>query len=684
MNGKSIPFIIISLLISSAFIPITLGFNVKVSKVRQPSILSNGKTLYVGGSGPDNYTMIQYAINDAVDGDTVFVYDESSPYYENVIVDKSISLIGENKLTTFINARRDGSVISIFSDWVYISGFTIQNCGRIHPNAGIYVNEVSHTFIVDNIISDNNYYGILLSKSLFSNISKNLITENNDIGIYDIGEHGIGNNTITWNIITYNYVGIRMDHSAYNIVTNNSIVYNKQYGIFAEGAHDLLFHHNDVINPYLNAFSNSKDNSWDNGYPLGGNYWSDYDGIDNYHGPNQDIPGSDGIGDTPYTNFYEWERKDHYPLMSPCLGFYADPNDSGLYKGEIDEMISFIGTAHGGIPPYNYHWDFGDGTTSDEQNPVHAYNAAGFYRAELTVTDINDIGSNSYATVRISHPAHSYLWADDDYNESTSGWGYDHFDSVHKAVEVSGESGTVFVYNGYYYSNSGGYPIGYSPKDISDNIVIDKTLILYGENKETTIIDGQGYGSIFRVISDNVVIESFTLQNADCWLAVGILVSSSTSGHTFSNNIIRNLDYGIFLGGSDKNIIYGNSIVECEMAALWLDTSDYNNIYRNEIANNEWRGICIFMGYSNRIYENNFINNPSNVDWADTLSKYIRYPLLRTKWSRNYWGRPLLGPKLILGLLAWIIGEDPYFWIIPFPWFQFDWFPAKEPYDIGI
>jgi hypothetical protein len=42
-------------------------------------------------------------------------------------------------------------------------------------------------------------------------------------------------------------------------------------------------------------------NDWDFGYPDGGNFWSDYTGVDLYYGPNQDILGSDGIGDTPYT-----------------------------------------------------------------------------------------------------------------------------------------------------------------------------------------------------------------------------------------------------------------------------------------------------------------------------------------------------------------------------------------------
>jgi nitrous oxidase accessory protein NosD len=40
--------------------------------------------------------------------------------------------------------------------------------------------------------------------------------------------------------------------------------------------------------------------TWDDGYPFGGNYWSNYTGIDEYSGPSQNETSSDGIGDTPY------------------------------------------------------------------------------------------------------------------------------------------------------------------------------------------------------------------------------------------------------------------------------------------------------------------------------------------------------------------------------------------------
>jgi len=59
--------------------------------------------------------------SDAKNGDTVFVYDDSSPYYENIIVNKSIILIGENRGTTVIDGGGYGDVITVIKDQVNIS-----------------------------------------------------------------------------------------------------------------------------------------------------------------------------------------------------------------------------------------------------------------------------------------------------------------------------------------------------------------------------------------------------------------------------------------------------------------------------------------------------------------------------------------------------------------------------------
>ena len=103
----------------------SLGINAFESE-KKIILSTDSNTLYVGGSGPGNYSTIQDAVDDAVERDTVFVYDDSSPYYENVIVDIPIRLKGENTNTTIIDGSFWDNVIKINDvDEVNISKFTI-------------------------------------------------------------------------------------------------------------------------------------------------------------------------------------------------------------------------------------------------------------------------------------------------------------------------------------------------------------------------------------------------------------------------------------------------------------------------------------------------------------------------------------------------------------------------------
>ncbi|MFO7676999.1 MAG: PKD domain-containing protein [Thermoplasmatota archaeon] len=74
----------------------------------------------------------------------------------------------------------------------------------------------------------------------------------------------------------------------------------------------------------------------------------------------------------------------------------------GPYEGIIGEPINFTGTVTGGIPPYDFHWDFGDSQTSNQQSPTHTYNTVGVYTALFTVTDNQGTQANDTATVTIT------------------------------------------------------------------------------------------------------------------------------------------------------------------------------------------------------------------------------------------------------------------------------------------
>ena len=133
--------------------------------------IKNGKTLYVGGSGPNNYTHIQDAIDDASDGDIIFVY--SGIYYENIVINRSISLIRENKEKTVIDGGEKENTITIRKS-SFIHDFIIRGSGDacagidikseyvvIEENIitnndyPIYISNINHTAVLDNIISNN-------------------------------------------------------------------------------------------------------------------------------------------------------------------------------------------------------------------------------------------------------------------------------------------------------------------------------------------------------------------------------------------------------------------------------------------------------------------------------------------------------------------------------------------------
>ena len=196
---------------------------------KNPFQLNQGNTLYVGGNGPGNYTSIKEAVNDSTDDDTVFVYDDSSPYYEDKIqVCKSINLIGEDKETTIIEGGGFENIVIITSDNVTITGFTIQKSGADFiewAEAGINNIGADNTRIYDNIIQNNRGEGICICGSQNCTIENNLIVENRLRGILIFkGSHNI---LVTHNTIRNNSKNAILGSGLNNLtVIENNIMFN--------------------------------------------------------------------------------------------------------------------------------------------------------------------------------------------------------------------------------------------------------------------------------------------------------------------------------------------------------------------------------------------------------------------------------------------------------------------------
>ena len=284
-------------------------------------------------------------------------------------------------------------------------------------NDGIVFYNVTNGTIEYNIITRNRN-GVMFraqypgkENSNDNIISNNSITYNTEDGIHfehtGWGWHSM--NSIFSNDIVSNTRGIYMIMSAKNQVLYNNIFSNDGYGIQLDmcmGGGELnIIHHNNFLH-------NKGDegqvcewgdplNYWNNSYPYGGNFWSDYNGKDSYHGSNQDIQGSDGIGDLPY-DVPEGKNQDKYPLMEPGNISNNPPNKPSKPVGQINGMIrqEYSYTTNTTDPDGNqvyYNWSWGDNAYSgwigpydsgEKINESHIWAMKGNYEIKVKARDI--------------------------------------------------------------------------------------------------------------------------------------------------------------------------------------------------------------------------------------------------------------------------------------------------------
>jgi parallel beta-helix repeat protein len=337
-------------------------------------------TLYVDESnvsGPWNgtqefpYRTIQSGIENASSGDTVYVY--SGKYYENIEINKDISIVGESRDDTIIDGLHQGPVISANGPnpntiTVNINSFTIKNAGNT-GNDCVAFSYVEFGTIDDNIIQySEQSSGIQLSHCNEITISNNHISYNQEqAGLFIIHSD---NCIINGNTIQYNQEGISFSTSSdNNKIYDNSITKNFHYGVYFDigFSENNLFYENYFIDN--NKGANARDphtNIWNNNGR--GNYWDNYGGVD-------ENP-KDGIGDTPYSIPGGGGNTDEYPLgyfqeSDPPVGENQKPialiNSISPNPASYGQRVTFLGSGldnDGFIAGYNWRSNI-DGTLSD-------------------------------------------------------------------------------------------------------------------------------------------------------------------------------------------------------------------------------------------------------------------------------------------------------------------------------
>ena len=221
---------------------------------------AEGPDFTVGSGAGNDTSSIQTAINMASPGDTVYVWP--GIYFETITIDKKISLVGHDKVSTIIDGNMAGDVVTITSDFVEMSNLTVRYSSG--SQIGLYLTAANYCNFTKLNISYN-YVGMILEVSSFNRIEECEIYSNGNDGVYlDTSD----NNLFKGNLIQENNYGLSIDAGNGNLIFNNNIIANANQG-----------YDNEV-------------NTWFIALPNGGNYWSDW--------TSPDAEG-DGIVDNPYS-----------------------------------------------------------------------------------------------------------------------------------------------------------------------------------------------------------------------------------------------------------------------------------------------------------------------------------------------------------------------------------------------
>jgi len=271
-------------------------------------------------------------------------------------------------------------------------------------------------------------------------------------------------------------------------------------------------------------------------------------------------------------------------------------------SGAAPLTVSFFDASRNS--PTAWTWDFGDGTNSTEQNPVHEYTESGLYTVTLSVE--NEFGANSTSRidcVSVGEQA-AILYVDDDNVCGAS----DTYSSIQEAVDRAAAGSTIIVREGWY----------------QETVNVDKTLTILSEcGSENTVIQSDNpEDCVFCVTANSVNISGFTIIGGGDYSNsilsnCGILLYNA-NGNNICNNILTDNLLGICLYGSSNNTVQANNVIS-NSCGVYLYDSPNNTLYRNRAISNSY-GIYLRVSGDNRLRGNKMGDNGFNLIITDFTS----------------------------------------------------------------
>ena len=673
-------------------------------------------TLYVGGGGPGNYSSIQEAIDNASTGDTIFIYNGT--YSEQVLVNKSVSLVGEDRDTTTIDGGGLGIVVNVSSDWVNITSLRVTNGGSSLGDAGIALHHVRYCNLTDLRVISNDWYGVLLYHS------DNVRVVNSTMSFNKYGALLWSSNrtTVAGNSIFGNdWQGLYVYESSGVTVTNNTVSHNALSGITLYSSHDSAVNGNSAL-----SNRNGISLSLSNNSSVSGNIVSrNEEGISLYSSNRNLLDGN-----TLEQNLVGIHLKSSVGTKVANNTMIED----GLYiEGESIEhwnthAVEASNTVNGN--PLLFWKNRTGGTLDSVAGQVILANCTGvvvrnqsisnaYVGMELGFSSGNTLMDNSFQFIRWSGIL-AYRSDNNSISDSiltSGGWigilldnsNYTTLESVTVSdiwygIQIRDCVGTMISENNVSFTKQGisleqaenseivnntvtAKEYGISLASSDNNLVANHTMVDNGhgifisgshENEfvDNHVLSSGVFGSFLRFSSGNV-ISANEISNGST--ALGLYRSNQ---NTLSDNVIFNNLNGFLLNHSDENMIDGNTIFLNTDNGIHLSSSDRNRIANNTIDTNGKNGVFMFSSrinivtlndiqmnlegvglYSsafNLIYHNNFsFNTIQAVDNTSSNEWDGGYPVGGNYWSDYVGNDSFIGPdQNVPGSDG--IGDDPY------------------------